>query len=255
MKFISWNINGIRAAAKKGLFDFLVKESPDFLCLQEIKAQEDQIPFDFKIIKDYQAFFNSGERKGYSGVAIYTKHTPINVFSEIGDKRFDSEGRHLILEYEKFFLCNVYFPNGKKDKERLQYKLDYYDHFLKYINKLKKSGKAIIFCGDVNTAHKEIDLEHPKNNENTSGFLKIEREWIDKLIENDYVDTFRHFNKEPKQYTWWDLKTRARSRNVGWRIDYFFIDKKHLKYVKDAKILQDVLGSDHCPITLEINFN
>lgn len=252
LKFISWNVNGIRAAVKKGLFEFFKAENPDFLCLQETKAHEDQLPFEIKVFDDYTTYFVSGEKKGYSGVATYAKEVPMNISKTIDSPLFDVEGRHVILEYEKFFLLNVYFPNGRMNKERLQYKLDYYSAFLKFVTKLKEKGKAIIICGDVNTAHQEIDLFHPKTNAKNSGFLPEEREWIDELLALGFTDTFRHFNKEPNQYTWWDQRTRARDRDIGWRIDYFFIDNAHLKNVTSASIYKEVMGSDHCPIAITL---
>jgi exodeoxyribonuclease-3 len=253
MKLLSWNVNGIRAAYRKGLFDWFKKESPDILCLQEIKANPEQIPPYLRNTPGYYSYFNSAERKGYSGVATYTKEKPLEIKKGFGIDKYDKEGRILITEYSSFIILNIYFPNGKKNKERLEYKLKFYDTFLSYSDNLKAKGKSIIACGDFNTAHKEIDLTHPKQNETRSGFLPIERAWIDNYIDHGYVDTFRHFNKNPNQYTWWDLKTRSRDRNVGWRIDYFFANKEFISNIKRAFIMQDVLGSDHCPIGLEIN--
>lgn len=252
MKLLSWNINGIRAADRKGLFDWFKKESPDILCLQEIKAMPDQISPHLKNTPGYHIFFNSAERKGYSGVATYSKEKPISVKTGFGIEKFDCEGRTLITEFPSFTLFNIYFPNGKKNQERLDYKLDFYDTFLTYANNLKAEGKNIIVCGDLNTAHKEIDLTHPKQNEKISGFLPIERAWIDTFLDHGYVDTFRHFNKEPEQYSWWSNRTGARGRNVGWRLDYFFINKDFIKNIKKAFILQDVMGSDHCPVGIEL---
>jgi len=252
MKLISWNVNGIRAADRKGLFEWLKKESPDVLCLQEIKAKKDQIPPHLKNTPGYQIFFNPAQRPGYSGVATYTKQKPIDVKMGFGIEKFDSEGRILITEFESFVLFNIYFPNGKKDDERLNYKLDFYDTFLAIADNLKADGKNIVVCGDVNTAHKEIDLAHPKQNEKISGFLPVERAWIDTFLDHGYVDTFRHFNKEPGQYSWWSMRTAARQRNVGWRLDYFFVNKEFMKHVKNAFIMQDVMGSDHCPVGIEL---
>jgi exodeoxyribonuclease-3 len=252
IKIISWNINGIRAAYKKGFLDWLKKEKPDILCIQETKAHEEQLPDDLKNVNGYHSYFCSGERKGYSGVATYTKDEPISIKRGFGLNEFDNEGRILITEYPECHLFNIYFPNGKASPERLKFKMDFYDAFLKYANKLKKQGKKVIVCGDVNTAHKEIDIARPKENEKVSGFLPEERAWIDKLIENGFVDTFRMFNQEPKNYTWWDMVTRARERNVGWRIDYFFVSDNMKDQIKNAFILSDVMGSDHCPIGIEI---
>ena len=252
MKILSWNVNGIRAADKKGLFEWFKKESPDILCLQEIKAMPEQVPPHLRNTPSYNKFINSAERKGYSGVATFTKEKPLEVKNGFGIPKFDNEGRTLITEFPSFTLFNIYFPNGKKNQERLDYKLDFYDTFLSYADNLKAEGKNIVVCGDFNTAHKEIDLCRPKENEKISGFLPIERTWIDTFIDHGYVDTFRHFNKESAQYSWWDFKTRARERNVGWRIDYFFVNKEFISNVKKAFILQDVMGSDHCPVGIEI---
>jgi len=252
MRLISWNVNGIRAADRKGLFTWFQKEKPDILCLQEIKATKDQIPPYLKNTPGYNIFISSAERKGYSGVITYTKQKPKEIKKGFGIDKFDREGRILITEFPSFTLFNIYFPNGKKNQERLDYKLDFYDTFLRYADNLKAEGKNIVVCGDFNTAHKEIDLARPKENEKISGFLPVERAWIDTFIDHGYVDTFRYFNKEPDQYSWWDLKSRARERNVGWRIDYFFVNKEFVPYVKKAFIMQDVMGSDHCPIGIEI---
>ena len=252
MKILSWNVNGIRAADKKGLFEWFKKENPDILCLQEIKASPEQVPLHLKNMPNYNIFCNSAERKGYSGVVTFSKDKPIDVKEGFGIEKFDNEGRTLIMEFPSFTLFNIYFPNGKKNQERLDYKLDFYDTFLGYADNLKANKKNIIVCGDFNTAHKEIDLARPKENEKISGFLPIERAWIDTFIDHGYVDTFRHFNKKPDQYSWWDLKSRARERNVGWRIDYFFINKEFIAHIKKAFIMQDVMGSDHCPVGIEI---
>ena len=247
-KILSWNVNGIRAARKYGLLDWLFKELPDILCVQETKAQPEQLDRDLMEPKGYYTYWNYPERKGYSGVATFTKDVPVSVEYNLATLKSDSEGRVIIAKYEDFILMNIYFPNGKKDKERLNYKMEFYESFLEFVKPLKDKNEKIIICGDVNTAHKEIDLAHPKANEKISGFLPIEREWIDRFIGNGFIDTFRYFNKEPEQYTWWDLKTRARERNIGWRIDYFFISENLLPNLVKAFILPDVIGSDHCPI-------
>ena len=247
-KILSWNVNGIRAARKYGLLDWLFKELPDILCVQETKAQPEQLDRDLMEPKGYYTYWNYPERKGYSGVATFTKDVPVSVEYNLATLKSDSEGRVIIAKYEDFTLMNIYFPNGKKDKERLNYKMEFYESFLEFVKPLKDRNEKIIICGDVNTAHKEIDLAHPKANEKISGFLPIEREWIDRFIGNGFIDTFRYFNKEPEQYTWWDLKTGARQRNVGWRIDYFFISENLLPNLVKAFILPDVIGSDHCPI-------
>jgi len=252
MRLISWNVNGIRAADKKGLFDLFKSESPDILCLQEIKAKPEQISPHLKNTPGYNFFINSADRKGYSGVATYTKQKPKEIKKGFGIEKFDIEGRTLIIEFQPFTLFNIYFPNGKKNQERLDYKLDLYDTFLGYADNLKALGKNIVVCGDFNTAHKEIDLARPKENEKISGFLPVERAWIDTFIDHGYVDTFRYFNKEPEQYTWWSMRTAARERNIGWRLDYFFVNKEFINKVKNAFILQNVMGSDHCPVGIEL---
>ena len=252
MKIISWNVNGIRALINKGLFDWIKAESPDILCLQETKAEPEQVPPHFRNMPGYNVFWNSADQKGYSGVVTFTKDTPVDTKKGFGIEKFDKEGRIIINEFLSFILFNIYFPNGKKNKERLEYKLDFYDTFLGYADNLKAEGKNIIVCGDFNTAHKEIDLARPKENEKISGFLPVERAWIDTFIDHGYIDTFRQFNKEPNQYSWWDIKTKARERNVGWRIDYFFVNKEFMPNVKKAFIMKDVTGSDHCPVGIEL---
>ncbi len=249
---ISWNINGIRAGFKKGLEDFIYKEEADIYCFQETKARPEQILPEFKQIKGYNSYFSSPVKKGYSGVAVYSKSDPMDVNYGTGVSRFDEEGRVIVLDTEKFLLLNIYFPNGGASQARLDYKMDFYKHFLKFINGLRDEGKKIIFCGDVNTAHKEIDLARPKANENNTGFLPQERAWIDRVIKSGYLDTFRLFNKEGGHYSWWDYKTRARERNVGWRLDYFFAADELKNNLMNSYILNNVMGSDHCPVVLEL---
>lgn len=253
MKIISWNVNGLRAIAKKGFLEWVGETSPDILCLQETKAEQEQLPDNVREIGGYFSFFNSSRtRKGYSGVAVYSKIAPLDVRYGIGVDKYDQEGRVLEVEYETFILLGVYFPNGGGGPERLEYKLGFYDAFLKHIEQLRKTGKHIVFCGDVNTAHQEIDLARPKENEKNTGFLPEERAWIDELVYHGYTDTFRHFypNKEGA-YTYWDMKTHARERNVGWRIDYVFVANEALPSVKRSGIMSTVLGSDHCPVWIE----
>jgi exodeoxyribonuclease-3 len=249
-KILCWNVNGIRAVARKGFHEWLKKESPDVLCLQETKASPENLTKDLLEPDGYQVYWNYPERKGYSGVATFTKEKPLRVQNGFGVPAFDSEGRTIISTYPEFTLCNVYFPNGKQSAERLKYKLDFYDAFFNFLEPLRLKGEKLIICGDVNTAHKEIDLARPKENEKISGFLPIERAWLDKLVSSGYIDSFRYFHKEQGQYTWWDMKTRARERNVGWRIDYFFITENLLSQVERTFIMQEVTGSDHCPIAL-----
>lgn len=254
MKIISWNVNGLRAIMRKNFADFVGEECPDVLCLQETKISQDKLPDSLNSIQNYQKNFVFAQKKGYSGVATFNKIQPKIITNIFEEEKFNNEGRVIVNDYEKFILFNVYFPNGKKNKERLQYKLDFYDEFLKKIQEFKKVNPNIIICGDVNTAHQEIDLARPKPNSKISGFLNIERKWIDQLLKNDFIDSWRHFHKdEPNQYTWWDYKTRARDRNVGWRIDYFFLSKPLVKSLTGTKIYNNVLGSDHCPISIEID--
>ncbi len=255
MKIISWNTNGLRATARQGNFTPLFAfNNADIVCFQETKVEPDQLIDEVRNLKGYHSYFSYSKlRKGYSGVAIYSKVKPEKVEYGMGKKKFDDEGRIVIAYYKKFILINGYFPNGGARPERLEYKLEFYAAFLKFINKLKKQGKNVIFCGDVNTAHKEIDLARPKPNETHTGFLPIERAWIDKVIKYNWVDVFRYFYPDKRDmYTYWDQKTRARDRNVGWRIDYFFINKSFIKNIKSTKMLTDYIGSDHCPILIDI---
>lgn len=252
MRIYSWNINGLRAIAKKNFFEWINEENPDILCVQETKIQEHQLVDELTNIEGYYSFFSFAEKKGYSGVATYTKKKPINVYHGIGIEEFDNEGRILITEFEEFTIFNIYFPNGQRDEERLDYKLRFYDALLEFCNDLIKKDKKLIICGDYNTAHTPMDIKNAKANEKTSGFLPIEREWIDKLIENGYVDTFRKLNPETIKYSWWSYRFKARERNTGWRIDYHFVSDNLIKNVKKADILTEVYGSDHCPVMIEV---
>ncbi|GAA0743672.1 exodeoxyribonuclease III [Clostridium oceanicum] len=252
MKIYSWNVNGIRAIFKKNFLDFIKEEEPDILCLQETKIQDDKLEDNIRNIPPYYSYFSFAKRKGYSGVAIYSKIKPISVKYGIGIDEFDSEGRILIAEFKEFILFNVYFPNGQKNEERLKYKLDFYDALFKYCDSLVESNKRIVICGDYNTAHKEIDLKNPKANKNTSGFLPIERQWIDKIIEKGYIDTFRYKTPEKIQYSWWSYRFKARERNAGWRLDYHFVSENLIEKVKQSKILDNIYGSDHCPVLLDL---
>ena len=255
MKLISWNVNGIRACVQKAcFFPFLETHAPDVLFLQETKIQPEQLSFDLQHPTGYHSVWHSAEKPGYSSVALFSKSKPKFIYEGFGDHKFDREGRVIGAEYENdIVVFGVYFPNGQRDDERLQYKLDFYQSFFAFCEELKKEGKKIIVCGDYNTAHKAIDLARPKENENESGFLPIERAWIDKLVdEMGYVDTFRAFHDEPDQYTWWSFRTASRKRNIGWRIDYFFAHQSAMTHVKEAFILNDVLGSDHCPVGITL---
>jgi exodeoxyribonuclease-3 len=252
LKILSWNVNGIRAVYRKGFVDWLKRENPDIICLQEIKAVPEQIPEEIVGVKDYQTYFAPAQRKGYSGVGILTRRKPRTVKKGFGQTAFDSEGRTLIADYGDFMLFSVYFPNGGMSDARLAYKMSFYDAFLRYIKRLEKKGKKLIICGDVNTAHTEIDIARPKENEKVSGFLPEERAWIDRLISAGFIDTYRIYHKEGGNYTWWDYKSRARQRNIGWRLDYFFISANIRSKLKSAFIMSEVQGSDHCPVGIEI---
>jgi exodeoxyribonuclease-3 len=253
MKLISWNVNGFRAVYKKGFLAWMHKESPDILCLQETKAEESQIQKELAAVEGYHYYFCSGVKKGYSGTATFVKEKALSATRAMGQEALDCEGRLMITEHPSFTLFNVYFPNGKSGPDRLKYKMDFYEHFLGHVVKLRKQGKSVVICGDVNTAHKEIDLARPKENSVVSGFLPEEREWMDRFMAAGFIDTFRMFHPQPQQYTWWDMKSGARARNVGWRIDYFFVSDDLKARVKDSVILPEVMGSDHCPIVLDLS--
>ena len=250
MKIVSWNVNGIRAIFKKGFLDWFKQENADIVCLQETKADKEQFPKELVNLEGYNFYCSSAVRKGYSGTAVWSKQKPLCVVEGIENEKFDNEGRILRLDFKDFILFNIYFPNGGASEERLQYKLDFYDYFIKYLKNF--SDKIVLICGDYNTAHFPVDLARPKENEKNSGFMPIERKRLDDLVAAGFTDTFRHFNSEPNNYTWWDYKTAARARNVGWRIDYFFISNSGVKKLKAAKIHTEVLGSDHCPVSVEI---
>lgn len=252
MKILSWNVNGVRAIQKKGFLEWLKQEKPDVLGIQEIKAKPEQLDMFLLNPEGYHAYWNPAVRPGYSGVALFSREQPLSVKAGFGIRKFDEEGRVLMAEYPGFIFLNIYFPNGKMGGERLQYKMDFYNEALKFTNKIKTKGKQVIISGDYNTAHKEIDLARPKENEDVSGFLPIERAWLDKWVADGQVDIFREFHKGPGHYTWWDLKSGARERNVGWRIDYHFVTEGLLPKIKSATILRDIVGSDHCPIALEL---
>lgn len=255
MKIISWNTNGLRATIKQGNFTPLFdKLKADIICLQETKCEEEQIPLEFRYYKNYFSYFSHSKmRKGYSGVAIYTKIKPDKVEYGMGNEEFDQEGRLVIAYFGKFILINGYYPNGGSGPHRLDYKLKFYKHFLKFVKKLDAGGYEIIFCGDINTAHTAIDLARPKANEENTGFLPIERAWIDDVVSSGFTDVYRNFNPNKLDvYTYWDQKTASRDRNVGWRIDYFFANKKVFPKIKSFKTHTDYMGSDHCPIEIAI---
>lgn len=251
-RLISWNVNGIRALRRKGFDAWLQETSPDILCLQETKFNPDQLPQLPMEPPGYHVYWDYPARKGYSGVAIYSRSAPRDVGRGFGIERFDAEGRVLVARCREFTLFNVYFPNGKMGPDRLQYKLDFYDAFLDHLLERRAAGERIVVCGDFNTAHQDIDLARPKQNMRISGFLPEERAWMDRLASHGFVDTFRRFNGEPGNYTWWDLKTGARERNVGWRLDYFFVSDDLVDSLVEASILNEVTGSDHCPVSLTL---
>ncbi|HQO58664.1 MAG TPA: exodeoxyribonuclease III [Candidatus Omnitrophota bacterium] len=253
MKLLSWNVNGIRAVEKKGFLDWLHQASPDVLCLQETKAHPDQLSSALTAPEGYYSFWSSAQRKGYSGVAVYAKTRPSKVEEGLGADEFDAEGRVLICTFSRFVLFNLYVPNGGSGNKRVPFKMAFYGCLLKKLEKLRKAGQAVVICGDINTAHMEIDLARPRENEKNTGFLPEERAWLTRFLDLGYIDTFRHFHKGPGHYSWWDYKTKARERDVGWRIDYFFMTPDLLPRLQDAFILKDVLGSDHCPVGIVLS--
>ena len=250
MKIISWNVNGIRAVIKKGFYDFINQYNPDIICVQETKAQKEQV--ELTLDKYPFQYWNSAVKKGYSGTAVFSKIKPLTIFYDINIEKHDLEGRVITLEFKNFYLITVYTPNAKRDLSRLNYRCEEWDKdFLNFLKKLEKN-KPIIFCGDLNVAHKEIDLKNPKNNLYNAGFTKEEREGFTNIINSNFVDTFREFNKEEGYYTWWSYMFNSRARNIGWRIDYFCISKKIKNILIDSRILNNIMGSDHCPIMLKI---
>lgn len=253
-RLISWNVNGIRAAQKKGFLSWLQSESADVICVQETKAKTDQLDDALRNPEGWHAHWFSAERKGYSGVATFSRQAPLSVRTGFGEPRFDCEGRVLETEFPEYTLFNVYFPNGGQGPHRVKYKLEFYDALLRHCSGLMAQGTKVIICGDYNTAHTEIDLARPKENTKTSGFLPEERVWIDKYIEAGFIDTFREFNEDPDWYTWWSFRTQARARNVGWRIDYFMASESLKMNLDDAFIDRETMGSDHCPVGLELRF-
>lgn len=255
LKLISWNVNGLRAVVKKEFFDSVQALDPDILMLQETKLQEDQRTREMIDILSFKSFWAySTVKKGYSGVAAYSRPVPIRVITEFDMPRFDGEGRMIQMDFEAFTLFNIYFPNGQMDDDRLAYKLDFYDWFLDYAQGLRDQGKSLIITGDFNTAHNEIDLKNPGPNSKRSGFLPVERQVLDRMIHMGYVDTFRYFHPETVKYSWWSYRFNARKNNAGWRIDYFFVtqDLMDKGLVKEAFIHNDILGSDHCPVGLVV---
>ena len=247
----SWNVNGIRAAEKKGFFGWMEKAGPDIVCVQETKAQPDQLGEQFLEPEGYTPHWASAQKKGYSGVVTYTKSEPLDV-SLFGHADFDNEGRVLILEYDALSVINAYFPNSQPGGARLDYKLAFCSGMLEHCAKLMKEKRNFVLCGDFNIAHKPIDLAHPKANEKNPGYLPEERAWMDSFADSGFVDTFRMLNKEPENYTWWSYRSNAREKNIGWRLDYHWVPESFAKKIKKAEIWSDVLGSDHCPVMVEV---
>lgn len=256
-KLISWNVNGIRAVIKKGFYDFVQQYNPDILCIQETKARPEQVELN---LPEYPfQFWNSAEKKGYSGTAVFSKVAPLNVINDLNIPMHDSEGRIITLDFPEYYLINVYTPNSKRDLSRLDYRYTKWDpDFLQYISTLEKL-KPVIVCGDLNVAHNEIDLANPRNNKTTksfpgnAGFTDQEREGFSNIVNSGYIDTFRYLHSDPNQYSWWSYRANARERNIGWRIDYFCISKELVSKLNSAQILSNVLGSDHAPVLLELN--
>jgi len=254
MRIVSWNVNGIRAIAGKGFADEVAKMGADIVCIQETKAQPEQLGSEITDLPGYQSVFYSAERKGYSGTAMYSKKSPADVRLGFGVEEFDHEGRTIEADFGEFVLFNIYFPNGGRGDDYVKFKLRFYDCFLDRVRELQSQGREVICCGDVNTAHKEIDLANPKANSKISGFLPEERVYMDKFAEAGLIDTFRMlYPEKPECYTWWSYKTRARERNVGWRIDYFFATEGIAKKIKESNMMSDVMGSDHCPIFIDLD--
>ncbi len=253
MRLYSWNVNGFRAVVQKGFWDWFAQCDGDVICLQETKATLDQVPEKHQHVNTHQIIWNGATvKKGYSGVACFARTPPVHWSRGLPDTQYQGEGRTLLLEYRDFYLLNIYFPNGQMSQERLDYKMGFYDAFLDYAEHLRQT-KPVIVCGDLNTAHTEIDLKNPKANADRSGFLPEERAWIDTFISHGYHDTFRMFTSEGGHYSWWTYRFNARARNAGWRIDYFFVSDELTGRVRNAWIEDTVYGSDHCPIGLEID--
>jgi exodeoxyribonuclease-3 len=254
MKITTWNVNGLRAALNKGAWEFVRREDPDVLCLQEIKARPEQISAEYHdLFKDRTVYWNPAQKPGYSGVASFSRETPSSVEYGLGRDEFDVEGRVLRLRFPDFTLMNVYFPSGQRGLDRVDFKLAFYAELLDLCDSLHASGEKSVICGDFNTAHKEIDLKNPKGNKNTSGFLPQERAWVDTYLSHGFVDIFRQLYPDRVAYTWWTYLANARKNNTGWRLDYFMVSEALVTDVKDVEIHADILGSDHCPVTLTID--
>ena len=254
MKLISWNVNGLRAIVNKGFKEFFKEIDADIFCIQETKMQEAQLDENIlEIFEGYNAYWNSAEKKGYSGTAIFTKQKPLNVTYGIGKEEHDKEGRVITLEFEKFYIVNIYTPNSKRELERLDYRQLWEDEIRAYLLKLKEN-KPVVMCGDLNVAHTEIDLKNPKTNRKNAGFTDEERAKMTELLNAGFVDTFRYKYPEVEgKYSWWSYMFHAREKNAGWRIDYFIVSENLKDKIEDAKILDDIYGSDHCPVELDLN--
>lgn len=249
MKFISWNVNGIRAAVKKGFEDFFKEADADIFAIQETKAQPEQIALDFP---DYHMYTNSAVKKGYSGTAVFTKKEPLNVTYGIGKEEHDQEGRVITCEFEDFYFVTCYTPNSQTELARLDYRMQWEKDFLAYLDALDEK-KPVVLCGDLNVAHHEIDLKNPQSNHKNAGFSDEERSAMTRLLSHGYIDTYRYFYPDKVEYSWWSYRFKSRERNAGWRIDYFIVSKRFIEHCRDAKIYTDVMGSDHCPVSLEVN--
>jgi len=255
IKIVSWNINGIRAAVKNGFIKSVDKIKPDILCMQEIKSDNKSFPKQVKEFANKKGYFliiNPAQKKGYAGTAVLTRIKPLKIINKIGIDKFDAEGRFLLLEFDKFYLFNTYFPHSRRGLTRLRFKIEFDDAYLKFIEKYSSKNKPLILTGDFNVAHKEIDIANPKQNVNNAGFTNEERKFIDELIADQYVDTFRYLHPKSIKYSWWTYRFHARERNIGWRVDYFFIQKRFVRKIRKADILTNTYGSDHAPIILEL---
>jgi exodeoxyribonuclease-3 len=252
LRLVSWNVNGIRAAIGKGFWDWLAADNPDLVCLQEVRIQPDQLTETMRQPPGYHTFWHSAERKGYSGVATFCRQRPQAMRQGFGQPHFDVEGRVLITEHLGFTLLNVYFPSGRRGQERVDYKIELYDALLGFCTDLRAQGHQLVICGDYNTAHRPIDLARPKQNQKTSGFRPDEREALSRWLDGGFVDVFRRLHPDAEEYTWWTYRFDTRTRNIGWRIDYFLVAEELMPRVEDARILGDVMGSDHCPIELRL---
>jgi exodeoxyribonuclease-3 len=253
MKIITWNVNGIRAALGKSALDWAFAQKPDVLCLQEIKARPDQLTDEQRMMPGYETIWNPAQRPGYSGVATFSAASPLDFELGLPEPRFDVEGRVIRTRHPQFLLYNIYFPNGQRGKERVDYKLDFYARLLETCDSLHAAGENVVITGDFNTAHMPIDLKNPEKNATTSGFMPEERDWVQKFLDHGFADVFRKLHPDKVQYTWWTYRFAARARGIGWRLDYFLVSEKLASHVRDVIIHEDVQGSDHCPVEMIID--